>query len=78
MPDQNVNQVVRFADDPNNRTVTVFFQDGSSLILNQISHDNYTNPPGYGVKDGTVEQFREAFAQRKLSYYTALNSQLNT
>jgi hypothetical protein len=75
---QSTDQVARFADDPNSRTVTVFFKDGSSLILEQLSHGNYTNPPGYKDMSGTIEQYRDQLQQRKLSYYTALNSQLNT
>ena len=77
MFNQDASQIARFADDPNNRTVTAFFQDGSSLLLEQISNENYTNPPGYKEKNGTIEQFKEQLVQRKLNYYTAFNSQLN-
>lgn len=78
MLSQTIQQVIRFADDPNNRTVTAFFQDGSSVIIEQISHENYTNPPGYKEKNGDIELYRTLFQERKIKYYTALSSQLNS
>lgn len=69
-------QPISFADDPNNKTVTAFFEDGTSLLLKKISYENYTNPPGWKDRTVPVETVREQLVHRKLSYYTALNTQL--
>lgn len=71
-------QVKTFADDPNFRTITAFFEDGTSVLLKQISYENYTNPPGYKDRITPIEKIREQLVLRKLSYYTALNAQLGT
>jgi hypothetical protein len=69
-------QVISFADNPNNKTITAFFEDGTSLLLKQISYENYTNPPGWKDKITPVEKIKEQLVNRKLNYYTALNTEL--
>ena len=69
-------QVLSFADNPNNKTITAFFEDGTSLLLKQISYENYTNPPGWKDKTVPVETVKERLVLRKLSYYTALKAEL--
>jgi hypothetical protein len=76
MSSQSLDQIVRFTDNPNTRIITAFFRDGTSIIIDQLSYDNYTNPPGYKIAGGTEEQFKHLIAERKLSYYTALSAQL--
>ena len=69
-------QVISFADNPNNKTITAFFEDGTFLLLKQISYENYTNPPGWKDKITPVEKIKEQLVNRKLNYYTALNTEL--
>jgi hypothetical protein len=71
-----VDKVKKIMDDPNNRTVTAYFTDNTSVIIKDISYENYTVPPGYKDRDLTSEYIQPLMVQRKLLYYTSLSAQL--
>lgn len=38
---------MKFLDNPTSKTVIAVFSNNSSIIITDMSGDNYTNPPGY-------------------------------
>jgi hypothetical protein len=70
----------KYLDNPNSKTVTVVFEDNSTVILNSLSYDNYTNPPGYKVKNPTpqeVDNIRKSMSVRVETYRSELRKQMN-
>jgi len=71
-----VDQVRKFIDNPSDRVVTAYFADNTSVIIKNISYENYTPHPGYKNKDVNIEIIKPLMIQRKLLYYTSLSAQL--
>ena len=70
----------KYLDNPNSKTVTVVFEDNSTVILNSLSYDNYTNPPGYKVANLTsyeVDNIRESMRLRIETFKNELRKQMN-
>ena len=72
----SVEQVRKIIDNPTDRIVTAYFSDNTSVIIKDISYENYTVPPGYKNKNLTREYIQSLMVQRKLLYYTSLSAQL--
>jgi len=68
---------IRFSDDPNNKIVTAHFDDGTSVVIENMSYSNYTNPPGYGDTAGTAEIYGQAMRNRVAQYKIELSNQIN-
>ena len=71
-----VEQVRKIIDNPTDRIVTAYFSDNTSVIIKDISYENYSLPPGYKNKDATSEDIKPLMLQRKILYYTSLSAQL--
>ena len=71
-----VDQVKKIIDNPTDRIVTAYFTDNTSVIIKDISYENYSVPPGYKNKDVTSEEIKPLMLQRKILYYTSLSAQL--
>lgn len=71
-----VEQVTKIIDDTNNRIIIACFADNTSMVIKDVSYENYTLPPGYKNKNIANEDIKPLLLQRKISYYTALKTQL--
>jgi hypothetical protein len=67
----------KFIDNPNQKTVTAVYQDGSNIIIQAMSYDNYINPPGYLDPTADINTTRQLLQQRVADYRSNLNTQLN-
>lgn len=75
MPTPSPIRLTRISDDPTQKTVTAFFSDNTSFVLETISgNTNYVNPPGYGAINGSESTFRPLFAQHYLRYTASLSA----
>lgn len=60
----------KFVDNPRTKMVHVYYEDGAAAVLEAVSFDKYTPPPGYGDKTiRSPQQFRVKYgdAARKRS-----------
>lgn len=68
---------IKFIDNPTSKTVTAVYDDGSTVIINAMSNNNYTNPPGYMQQGADIELVRQGLRDRVIDYRVYLNAQLN-
>lgn len=68
---------IRFSDDPNNKIVTAYLDNGLSVVIESMSNSNYISPPGYGDPAGTAEKYGQAMRDRVAQYKTELVKQTN-
>ena len=75
----SIENVTSFADDPHSRTVTVSFKSGETVLLEALSRDNYTPPPGFGqsAKDIDITECHRQMTLRKIRYYDAVRDLIN-
>lgn len=71
-----VEQVKEITDNPADRVITAYFYDGASVIIKNISYEKYSLPPGYKVKNATLQEMGPLMTQRQILYYTSLSAQL--
>lgn len=69
---------IKFLDNPTTKTVTAVYADDSVVIIQAMSYDNYTNPPGYMQPDADIELVKQGLRDRVANYRTYLNTQLNS
>lgn len=69
--------LTKISDSPMKRTVEAVLSDGSVMLLESMSGDNYTLPPGYMDPDTSKKQdfYRALFAERYNNYIKALAAQ---
>lgn len=71
---------VKFLDNPTSRTVVAVFEDDSKMVLTDISGDNYTNPPGWGMTRHQLannkETLRIELHERTKTYRITANKQM--
>lgn len=67
----------KFLDNPTAKTVTAVYLDGTSIIIEAMSFNNYTNPPGYMQPNMDVDVVKQGLRDRVANYRTYLNAQLN-
>ena len=72
-----VTSPTKFIDSPSQKTVSAIFPDGSIVIIQAMSDNNYTNPPGYLDPSPDINAVRLALQRRIAEYRSNLNTQLN-